>query len=333
MSWFESMSRGLLRGRWPWLVLVAMAALVDGMGAVPVTALSFTPDGRFLVSNGDRRLEVRSPVDASTLRSLPCDMAKITSIAFEPKGRFLAVAGGEPGRSGEVRLFSWPEGRLLQQLGGYSDLVACVSFDTEGARLAVAAWDQTAGVWQRSHAGNYTNMLPLKGHAGPVTSIAFAPSGKSVLTASADRSLKVWASVDGRLVRTLSHHTEAIHALAVIPSSPKNGSTLAACASSGDDRSVRIWQPEIGRMVRIVRQHEGSILALASHPDGSSLCSAGSEGIIRMIDASSDSILSSWRAHDDWIYVLALNGDGSKLASGSGSGKVRIDDLRAAPQP
>jgi len=35
------------------------------------------------------------------------------------------------------------------------------------------------------------------------------------VTASADRSLKVWSTEDGHLVRTFSHHLEAVNALAI----------------------------------------------------------------------------------------------------------------------
>jgi WD40 repeat protein len=148
------------------------------------------------------------------------------------------------------------------------------------------------------------------------------------VTASSDRSLKVWSTEDGRLLRTFSHHTESVHALVFRPVTA-NAGTSSFCASAGDDRTVRIWQPEIGRMVRIIRQHRGSIFALTYSPDGKTLFSVGQEGIVRQLDADSDNVLAEWPALSDWIYALAISPDGSKLATGDWSGVVRLWDARA----
>src|SRR4029077_15746750 len=109
--------------------------------------------------------------------------------------------------------------------------------------------------------------------------VAFSPTGLSLVTASADRSLKVWSTRDGHLLRTFNQHLEAVQALAFRPRSGGAAEvTPAFCASAGDDRTVRIWQPEIGRMVRIIRHHEGRIFALVYSPDGKTVFSAGKEG-------------------------------------------------------
>ncbi len=295
--------------------------------AVPITALAFSPDGAALVSNGDRRIDVRSPKDATVQRNVVCDLAKITSLAFAPGGRLLAVGGGEPGVDGEVILFSWPEAKVLHRMKNHTDVVSHVTFDAAGKRLGVASIDHSARVWKLDENAAPALAFTLNGHAGPVLAIAFSPSGQSVVTASADRSLKVWAADDGRLLRSFGHHTESIHALSFRPQTG-DGDGPVACATAGEDRTVRIWQPEIGRMVRIVRQHGGPVFALAWSRDAATLFSAGKEGVIRCIDGGSDAILAEWPAHDDWIYSLAVSPDGSTLASGDWSGSVRIHDLR-----
>jgi WD40 repeat protein len=79
-------------------------------------------------------------------------------------------------------------------------------------------------------------------------------------------------------------------------------------------------------MVRIVRQPEGMILALAYSRDGGRLFSAGTEGVIRVIDGDSDAILQKWKAHDDWIYSLALSPNGKILATGDWQGIIKLWD-------
>jgi WD40 repeat protein len=329
----------------PTLTLIGLAL---GLGlvtnsAAPVTALAFSPNGRMLVSAGDRQVDLRSATNARVERSIECGLSKICSIAFSPDGRTLAVAGGEPAVRGELLLFAWPSGQRGPRLTGWTDLVTSVAFDSGNPyRLVIGSADHSASVWQAAASPDddhfqFTNRFQLSGHAGPVLAVTFAPSGQTVVTASADRSLKVWDAADGHLLRSLGHHTEAIHALAFRPASPiqvhgtdpKPASPVPAltCATAGEDRTVRVWQPEIGRMVRIVRGHEGAVFALAWAVDGSVLYSGGQEGIVRRIDGGSDEILESWPAHDDWIYALAMSPDGTCLATGDWQGNVRLRRL------
>lgn len=313
--------------------LLASAAIgVSESATVPVTALAFSPDGAALVSNGPRRVDVRSPKDGVVLSHIPCGLPKITALAFHPRGEILGVAGGEPGVSGEARLIDWPARTVRQLFTNAQDLATSLAFNASGTLLGVASADHKARVWRSANTNlPFIEAFTLSGHAGPVLAVAFSPTGHTIVTASADRSIKVWSADDGRLLRTFAHHLEAVNALAFRPLVSVAGTEAppCACASASDDRTVRIWQPEIGRMVRIIRQHGAPVFALAYALDGRSVFSAGKEGFIRRFDAESDTLLSEWSAHTDWIYALAINPDGSKLASGDWSGKIQLHDLRA----
>ncbi|HUF61400.1 MAG TPA: WD40 repeat domain-containing protein [Verrucomicrobiales bacterium] len=306
--------------------------LCPALSAAPVVALAFSPDGAALVSNGNRRLVIRSPKDATLQRHIACDLPKITSLAFAPHGKMLAAGGGDPGVQGEVLLFTWPDGTFLRRFAGHKDLVTGLDFDPDGTRLGVASSDGQASIWRCDSEAGPSDLLRFTDHAAPLFDIAFSPSGEILVTAGADRSLKVWNSRDGVLQRSLDQHSKAIHALTFQPHASSDASPLV-CATASDDYTVRLWQPETGRMIRIVRHHEGPVLALAWAADGASLFSAGKEGIIRRIDGGSDRIQRQWHAHDDWIYALALSPDGTTLASGDWSGNVRLHDIRpAAPE-
>ncbi len=324
---WSSFLLGFFGGAVGFLLLDANAAL--GSSTVPITALTFSPDGSALVSNGPQRLDIRSPTDGTVQAHIPCELPKITSLAFHPRGEILAVAGGEPGVRGETRLLDWRTRTLRQRFTNSQDLATGVAFSTDGTLLGVASADHKARVWRRALTNaRFAEAFTLSGHAGPVLAIAFSPNGRIIITASTDRSIKIWSTDDGRLMRTFSHHLEAVNALAFRP--------LAAigpegppgfCASASDDRTVRIWQPEIGRMVRIIRQHRAPAFALAYAPDEGTVFSAGKEGLIRRFDADSDTLLSEWPTSTDWIYVLAISPDGSELASGDWSGAVRLHHL------
>jgi WD40 repeat protein len=310
------------------MVASVFAWLMGGMAlhAVPVTALAYSPDGGVLVSNVDRAIEVRSSKDAAVQRRIESPLSRVTSLAFSPDGHWLAAAGGEPGVSGEVVLYSWPEGFLKYRFGNHGDVITSVDIDSAGRRLITASADHLVKVWSLVEGSAPAEVLTLKGHSAPVLAVAFSLGDGSIVTASADRSLKVWSADNGKLLRSLGQHTEAVHALAFRPAHEGP----ATCASAGDDRTVRVWQPEIGRMVRIVRNHQKPVLALAWSSDGQHLFSAGHEGLIRCIDGNSDRIEKEWRSGTDWIYALAVSPDGNTLAAGDWSGSVKLHPLGRA---
>lgn len=299
----------------------------------PVTALAFTEDGSHLLSNGDRAILIRSPLDGRAERSITCPLAKITCLATSGTQPTIVVAGGgEPAVRGALRIANLDRDSALTEIPVGTDLVTSIALGATGRRLAVACADHSAWILPWNAGVPATNpAIRLTGHAGAVLAVAFLDADETVLTAGTDRSLKVWKAATGELVRSLQHHTEAIHSIAVRPSAFPPDGQPSLCATGGEDRTVRVWQPAIGRMVRIVRGHDSPVLAVAWARDGHSFFTAGKEGIVRRIDAGSDVILDRWHWHPDWIYALAVSPDGSKIATGDWIGAVRIHRLAATP--
>ena len=293
--------------------------------AAPVTACVFSRDGSLLLAARRGEVLVLSTRDGTLQRVMKTDLHRVTSLALSASARILAVAGGNPGVSGEVLTLDLESGRVLGRCGGFTDLATSVSVSPSERVIAAASADGTVQLLSLTTAGSLASVARLEGHAGPVLSVLFGRDEATVVSGSADRSIKVWDVAGRRVLRTLSNHTGAIHCLAPRPARPDAGDPAPdACASGADDHTVRIWQPAIGRMVRIVRGQEAPVFSVAYAPDASALYSAGAEGIVRMIDADSDSILMQWRASDDWIYAVAVSPDGRHVATGDWTGDVKI---------
>ncbi len=308
------------------LAALLLSAVVGADAAVPVTALTFTPHGRQIVYNTATGLVIRDLDDqASPKPLLELDWPKITDAVFDPSGRWLAVAGGVPGEQGGVLLLDWQLRRVIAKWEEAGDLITAITWTHAGGKLAAACHDQSVRVFAAG-AGKLDQPVTLSGHTRPVFAVAFSPDDKLLISTGADRTLKVWNTETNTLERTLAHHTDVVHALAFRPQSAAH-----YCASGGADQTVRVWQPAIGRMVRIVRHHDGAVFTLAWHPQGDRLFSASQEGIVRILDADSDSVLHSWQASTDWIYRLALSPDGNHLVTGDWQGTVKVWNLAELP--
>jgi WD40 repeat protein len=319
----------------PWLFAAGAACLAPSVAGGsppapthtrPVTACAFSPDGKSLVAVQSDVILDLSSADATLQRTLKPDLQRITAVAFGGGGGLLAVAGGVPGESGRVLLLDWESGRVVAAADGFPDVTTSVAFSPDGSTLAAGAAEGSVRLYAIHDAPEHLKLAArLEGHAGPVLSVVFGNNGASVVTASADRSIKVWDAETGKLTGTLSNHTDVVHCLTPRPSAGADGDSAPfSCASGSDDRTVRVWQPAIGRMVRIVRGHEGPVFSVCYAPDGNRLFSAGAEGVVRVIDAGSDRIVRQWNASTDWIYTVAVSPDGKRLATGDWAGSVRL---------
>jgi WD40 repeat protein len=159
----------------------------------------------------------------------------------------------------------------------------------------------------------------FEGHQGPVRSVALAPNGTSLLSASHDRTLRLWDLNSGKAIRPFVGHTNKV-GCAVFSRDGKQ--VLSAC----DDQTVRIWNTDTAKHFQELRGHTGFVVSVALTPDGHHALTGSYDKTVRLWDLDSGKH-QSFEGHKDVVWCVAVSSDGKRALSGSWDGTARVWDI------
>jgi WD40 repeat protein/serine/threonine protein kinase len=165
------------------------------------------------------------------------------------------------------------------------------------------------------------SLFTLRGHTTFVTSVAFAPEGQVLASASGDGTVKLWDARTGQEIRTLRGHTQQVASIAFAP----QGQVLA---SASFDNTVKLWDVQTGQELRTLRGHTDWVSCVAFAADGYVLATASKDKTVKLWDARSGQELRTLSGHMQQVYEVAFAADGQMLASASGDTTVRLWDAR-----
>ncbi len=160
----------------------------------------------------------------------------------------------------------------------------------------------------------------LEGHTSVVTAAAVTPDGFRAVSASRDRTLRVWDLGSGQTVRTFEGHTKAVTTVAVTP----NGRWAV---SGSRDQTLRVWDLESGQMVRTLEGHTERVAAVAITPDGRYAVSASHDRTLRVWDLESGQTMRTLEDHAERVTAVAITPDGRHAVSASHDRTLRLWDL------
>ncbi|KAE9551572.1 hypothetical protein FO519_005216 [Halicephalobus sp. NKZ332] len=190
--------------------------------------------------------------------SLPGHSEPVISVQFSPDGLHLASGSGDK----TVRLWDLATELPKTVCKGHSHWVLSIAWSPNGKKLASACKNGEIYIWD-ANTGEQTGKK-LTGHKQWINCLSWCPlheDPKSQFLASAgkDATVKIWDTVMGVTVRTLSSHTASVTSIRW------GGEGLLY--SGSQDRTIKVWRTSDGVLCRTLTGHAHWINTLALNLD------------------------------------------------------------------
>jgi sugar lactone lactonase YvrE len=147
----------------------------------------------------------------------------------------------------------------------------------------------------------------LEGHQGIVNSVSFSPDGKTIATASADGTARLW-NLQGQLLHELQGHQGGVNSVRFSPDSK-------TIATTSTDETVRLWNLQ-GQLLHELQGHQEAVLSVSFSPDGKTIATASSDKTARLWNLQGQ-LLHEFKGHQEAVNNVSFSPDGKTIATAS----------------
>ena len=160
----------------------------------------------------------------------------------------------------------------------------------------------------------------LKGiveHGSRVVSAAFSPDSTRIVTASDDKTARVWRADTGTLIAELKGHANAVVSAAFSPDGTR-------VVTASWDKTARVWGADSGALLAELKGHAHQVDSAAFSPDGTRVVTASWDKTARVWSADTGALLAEFKGHEYRVVSAAFSPDGSRIVTASLDSTERV---------
>ena len=167
-------------------------------------------------------------------------------------------------------------------------------------------------------------------HEAGVNSAQFSPDGQRVVTASDDKTARLW---DARLAKPIGEpmkHEAGVYSAQFSPDGQR-------VVTASDDKTARLWDALTGNQIGEPMKHEGAVNSAQFSPDGQRVVTASDDKTARLWDVPTTSdkdtaedvrLLADLAEATGGVAVQAFGADGDFSCADSRSGQSNAGENR-----
>jgi WD40 repeat protein len=158
----------------------------------------------------------------------------------------------------------------------------------------------------------------LAGHDDAVSTLAFSSDGALVVSASNDRTARVW-DAQGNLLAVLQGHDDQVLGASFSP----DGERIATVSR---DESARLWYARTGHLIAVLPGHRDSVIGASFSADGKYVVTASNDGSARLWNSGASLASAILRGHEGEVNAASFSPDGRLVLTASVDKTARLWD-------
>ncbi|MEO8024854.1 MAG: WD40 repeat domain-containing protein [Bryobacteraceae bacterium] len=198
-----------------------------------IYAVAFSPDAKLIATSSyDKLIKLWNVASGKEVRTLKDHIDAVYALSFTPDGKRLM--SGSADRT--VKIWDVASGERLYTLSEPTDGINTIALDPTGRMVAAGGLDKTIRVWSLGEKGGKLLETQIA-HEDQILRLAWSPDGTTLVSASADKTIKFLRLPNLEEVRVIDGQSDWANGLAFSP----DGRSLAVGRYDG---SITVYAVE-----------------------------------------------------------------------------------------